>query len=68
MATVSVIVTNYNQIKWIGKTLESVLRQSRLPNTIIISDDSSTDGSRDILNDYGQKYPDLFKLDFALYN
>ncbi|MGM0588353.1 MAG: glycosyltransferase family 2 protein [Bacteroidota bacterium] len=68
MSTVSIIITSYNQITKISETIESALNQSRLPDTIIISDDGSDDGSRIILKEYYQKYPELINLDYAQKN
>ena len=48
-ATLAVIIPNYNKEKYIEKCLESVLRQTLQPNQIIIVDDCSSDGSRDII-------------------
>ena len=46
---VSIIVTAFNQVETITKTLNSILLQKcNFPFEIIIGDDCSTDGTRDI--------------------
>lgn len=57
--TVSVIVTNYNNAPWINQCIESVLAQTYREMEIIIADDCSTDGSREIAVEYGQNYPGI---------
>lgn len=52
---ISVLITNYNNGRWIGECVDSVLRQSRPPDEIIVFDDGSTDDSLDILRAYGSR-------------
>lgn len=60
---VSVHIITYNQIKFISQAIESVLKQQvNFKYEIIIGDDFSTDGTREILQDYQSKYPDIIKL------
>ncbi|MEM9496469.1 MAG: glycosyltransferase [Pseudomonadota bacterium] len=47
--TVSVIVTNYNYGHYLQACLDSLRAQTRPPDEIIVVDDGSTDGSRDVL-------------------
>jgi len=39
----SVIISTYNRPKYLQRTIEGYLRQSRLPDEIIVADDGSTD-------------------------
>ena len=59
----SVCLITYNHKDFISQAIESVLMQKvNFPYELIIADDFSTDGTRDILNEYKAKYPDLIKL------
>jgi len=55
MPTVSVIIHTYNNEKFIGETIESVLNQTYKDYEIIVVDDGSVDGTRDALLPYMQK-------------
>lgn len=62
---VSVICTSYNYEHYIGQALDSFLAQkTTFPYEIIIVDDCSTDASRQILEDYAARYPDIIRLFF----
>lgn len=59
---VTIICITYNHEKYIGKTLESFVRQKTdFKYEIIVHDDASTDGTAEIIRDYEKAYPDLFK-------
>lgn len=49
---VSVIIPTYNARDFITDTLESVLAQSRAADEVIVIDDASTDGTREIVRGY----------------
>jgi len=55
-------MTSYNQEKYIGEAVQSVLTQTLKPYEIIISDDCSTDETQKILKEYELKYPNLIKV------
>ncbi len=50
--TISVVIPLYNKQNNIAHTLESVFRQQRLPEEIIIIDDGSTDNSVDVVSSF----------------
>lgn len=57
---VSVCVVTYNQEKYIGECLESLVTQKTdFPFEIIVGDDASTDNTPNIIQEYQQKYPDI---------
>jgi glycosyltransferase involved in cell wall biosynthesis len=53
---ISIIVPNYNHARFLRQRLDSVFNQSFSDTEIILLDDCSTDGSKDILHDYA-KHP-----------
>jgi glycosyltransferase involved in cell wall biosynthesis len=60
---VSVCLITYNHVKYIKQCIDSVLSQVvDFDWEIIIADDFSTDGTRDVLIDYYNKYPTLIRL------
>ena len=62
---VSVVIATYNQKDFIKQTVESVIGQeTTFPFEIVIGDDGSTDGQRDLLRSLQEKYPEKIKLVF----
>lgn len=62
---VSVIVPSYNRKETVGFTLDSILQQiCDFSIELIIGDDCSTDGVREVLLSYQQRYPNVIKLLF----
>ena len=52
---VSVILPAYNREQTIARAIRSVLTQSRPPLELIVVDDCSTDGTRDVLDSFGSQ-------------
>lgn len=53
----------YNQVNYVRQALDSVLAQNvDFPIEIIIGDDDSNDGTREILIEYAEKHPSLIRL------
>lgn len=60
---ISVCVITYNQEKYIRQCLQSIIDQkTNFDYEIIVGDDCSTDGTQDILKEFAEKYPCIFKL------
>jgi glycosyltransferase involved in cell wall biosynthesis len=60
---VSVLLTTYNHEKWIVQAIESTLmQQTNFDYEVVIMEDCSTDGTRDIVMDYQRKNPDKIRL------
>ena len=55
--TVSVLLCNYNDARYLPDSLSAICTQSRLPEEVIVLDDGSTDNSLEIIEDFGRRYP-----------
>ncbi len=59
----SITCITYNHEKYIAQAIESFLmQQTNFPYEIIIGEDCSTDGTRQVILDYCERYPALIKL------
>jgi glycosyltransferase involved in cell wall biosynthesis len=61
---VSVIITSFNQKKYLVEAIESVINQTYQPYEIIIADDCSTDGSQVLIKEYVKQHPTLLRAFF----
>lgn len=60
---VSVSVVTYNHIDYIKQCLDGILmQQTTFPFEVILGEDESTDGTREICKEYANKHPDKIKL------
>ena len=59
----SVVVMTYNHAAFIAQAIDSVLMQKvKCDFEILISEDYSTDGTREIVTDYQSRHPDQIRL------
>ena len=59
---VSIHCLTYNHEKYVRKTFESFLSQkTNFKFEVLIHDDASTDGTQKIIQEYAERYPDIFK-------
>jgi glycosyltransferase involved in cell wall biosynthesis len=58
---ISVVVTNYNYAPFLRRCIESVLSQDYVPLEVIVVDDGSTDGSRSVIDSFGNGVVAMFK-------
>lgn len=59
----SICLITYNHAAYIRQAVESVLKQrAGFAFELIIADDCSTDGTRDIISEYKKQYPDRIRL------
>ena len=66
---VSVCVITYNHEKYIRQCLQSVVDQHvDFDFEVIVGDDHSTDGTRAILNEIANRYPEIIKVKFQKKN
>jgi len=60
---VSVIMLAYNHVLYIAQAIDSVLMQETdFEYEIVIGEDCSSDGTREILIEYHKKHPDKIRL------
>lgn len=60
---VSVVIITYNHVRYIREALDSVLmQQTDFLYEICLGEDGSTDGTRQICEEYGRRYPDKIRL------
>lgn len=60
---ISVALCTYNGEKYLKEQLDSILSQSVLPDEIVVCDDVSQDSTFDILQQYKNQYPEIFKIE-----
>ncbi|MDE5007250.1 glycosyltransferase, partial [Francisella tularensis subsp. holarctica] len=66
MIKVTVFVMKYNQEKYFVQCLVSLVTQETdFDFEIIVGDDFSTDGTRDVIQVYQKMYPDIIKQVFS---
>lgn len=59
---VSIVATTHNQEAYVRETFDGfVSQQTDFPLEIIVADDASTDSTREIIQEYTDRYPDLFR-------
>lgn len=58
----SFIVITFNHEQWLRRSLDSIFLQKELPYEVIVGDDCSTDKTREILDEYQLRYPNIVKL------
>ena len=59
---VSILCVTYNHIDFIRDAVEGFLMQeTTFPVEIVIHDDASTDGTAEIVKEYAEKYPQVFR-------
>lgn len=57
----SIIVNNYNYGHFLPEAIESALNQDYQPKEVIVVDDGSTDGSQEIIANYGKRIIPILK-------
>jgi glycosyltransferase involved in cell wall biosynthesis len=57
----SVVINNFNYGRLLGEAIDSALSQSYAPLEVVVVDDGSTDGSRDVIAGYGSRVKSVLK-------
>lgn len=68
IVSVSVVLCTFNGERFLSEQIESILSQTYPVDEIIISDDCSEDGTRQVINDYYIAYPKLVRPVFRSVN
>lgn len=58
MPSISVVICAYNEEAWLGRTLQSLLQQSRQADEIIVVNNASTDGTPEVIDRFAASHPD----------
>lgn len=59
----SILITYYNQAKFVKKSLDSALSQKTdFPFEILVGDDGSSDNTQELVQDYIKRYPGKIRL------
>ena len=58
MPTVTIVISVYNEEKYLAEAIDSILHQTYEDFEIICCDDKSTDGSLRVLHQYMEQYPE----------
>ncbi|MGY4344816.1 glycosyltransferase involved in cell wall biosynthesis [Bradyrhizobium sp. GM7.3] len=58
---ISIVITVYNYERYVGLAVDSALNQTRPADEIVVVDDGSIDGSRQIIAGYGDKIRAIFQ-------
>ncbi len=58
---ISVVIPAWNAEPYIGRTLDGILAQTYPVEEIIVSDDASTDGTKDVVQEYASKHGERVK-------
>lgn len=58
---ISIVITVYNYERYVGLAIDSALNQTRPADEIIVVDDGSIDGSRQIIAGYGDRIRAIFQ-------
>lgn len=57
MFTIGVIISTYNNPRWLEKTLWGYLYQTQMPDEIVIADDGSTDDTKALIDSFRDRLP-----------
>lgn len=66
--SISIIITSFNQKQYLANAIESVLKQTVPPHELVIVDDSSTDGSTELIQQYARRFPHMIRPFFQSRN
>ena len=59
--SVSIVINNYNYARYLGEAIRSALEQEEPALEVIVVDDGSTDGSREVIESFGSRIQAVFQ-------
>ena len=59
---VSIVVNNFNYARFLPQSIASALAQTHPRTEVIVVDDASTDGSRDVIRSFGERVVSVARL------
>ncbi len=63
MARVSAVIVTFNHERFIAQAIEGFLvQETNFPCELVIADDGSTDGTRNVIRRYWQRYPERIRV------
>lgn len=60
--TVEILLAAHNGVEFLGEQIDSLFRQTYRDWRVLVRDDGSTDGTREVLSRYATRHPDRFML------
>lgn len=60
---ISIIIPSFNKVRYIGKTLDSIVNQDYQNYEVVIQDGGSVDGTLKIIEKYAKKYPEIIRFE-----
>ncbi|HYM54058.1 MAG TPA: glycosyltransferase family 2 protein [Solirubrobacteraceae bacterium] len=57
---ISIVITSFNYERYIGETIRSALEQEGAETEVIVVDDGSSDGSRGVIESFGERVTTVF--------
>ncbi|MEA3116690.1 MAG: hypothetical protein QOG58_6489, partial [Caballeronia sp.] len=61
MNDVTIIICNYNYERFLADAIDSALAQDYAATRVVVIDDGSTDGSREVIGRFGARISAVFK-------
>jgi glycosyltransferase involved in cell wall biosynthesis len=61
MQKMTIVICNYNHARFLADAIDSSLSQDYAETRVLVIDDGSTDGSREIIESYGKRIEALYK-------
>jgi glycosyltransferase involved in cell wall biosynthesis len=60
---ISIIIPSFNKVKYIKRTIDSIISQNYPNFEIIIMDGGSTDGTQNVIKEFVKRYPEFIKYE-----